>query len=754
MKPLARRRPRWALLSVALFALGATAALPTGGPERAPVRRAASATAETEARVIVKYRADSALMRALSASGKAPAPPQNAQAMSARLGITLVDGRAIGAQAQALRASGITSRELAARLAAQPEVEFAEVDGRMHALAAPNDPLYAAQPSASLAVGQWYLRAPSSAGIVDATSTVSAINAEAAWNVTTGSANVVVAVLDTGVRRDHPDLTSKLLAGYDFISTTPVSNDGDGRDADPADPGDFDSTDSSSWHGTQTAGLVGAATNNGVGMASVGRDVMVLPVRVLGTGGGFDSDIQAAMLWAGGLSSVPNVNPNPAKVINLSLGAKGVCNAAYLDVVRQLSVAGVVVVAAAGNDGLAVGTPANCQGVSGGVAYGVIAVAGVRHAGTKVGYSDLGPEIAIAAPAGNCVNATGNCLYPLLTTSNSGASAPVSHAAGGSIYTGVGADASLGTSFAAPLVSGTVGLMFAANPSMTPAQALAALKASARAFPASGSSVGVATCVAPSATAQNSECYCTTSTCGAGLLDAGAAVNGVAANLAVANVVASSTQVVAADTIGLSGALSRASATGAAVQTYAWSIAAGSSIASFTTATNASTAALKTSAPGSVVVALTITDSAGKSATTKTTLAVVAPTTAAFVATPGGVTVGTPVALDASTSSAANGRIVSYQWTLGAGTSIANFTGATNAATAALATTGVGNVTVNLQVTDEAGKTSTTSQTLTVSAVPSSSGGGALGLGGLLAWLLAVCCAWAVTPNGSRPRAD
>ena len=760
MKNPTRRRPAWALLSLALFALGATAALPTGGPERGPLRRvepataAAPATADTEARVIVKYKADSTLMRALSATtGAAAAPPQHAQALSARLGLALTDGRPIGAQAQALRGSGMSSRALADRLAAQPDVDYAVVDGRMQALAAPNDPRYGVQTSTTPAAGQWYLRAPSSATIVDTSSTVSAINAEAAWAVTTGSASVVVAVLDTGVRRDHPDLTAKLLAGYDFVSSTTISNDGDGRDADPSDPGDHDSSGNSSWHGTQTSGLVGAATNNGVGMASVGRDVMVLPVRVLGTGGGFDSDIQAAMLWAGGLSSTPIANPNPAKVINLSLGAKGACSAAYLDVVRQLNAAGVVVVAASGNDGLAVGTPANCQGASGGVAYGVIAVAGVRHAGTKVGYSDLGPEIAIAAPAGNCVNATGTCLYPLLTTSNSGTTTPVSNAAGGSIYTGVGADASLGTSFAAPLVSGTVGLMFSANPSLTAAQVLAALKSTARAFPASGSGVGVTACTVPTTTAQDTECYCTTSTCGAGLMDAGAAVARAASGVAVANVVASATRAVVADAVTLNGALSRASATGAAIQTYAWSIATGSSLASFTTATNASTAALKTTGAGTVVVALTVTDNAGKSATTKTSLAISAPTTAAFVASPASVVAGTPFDLDAASSTAANGRIVGYQWALTGGASIASFVGATNASTATLATTASGSVNVSLTVTDEAGKTSTTSQTLAVSAVPSSGGGGAMSLGWLLGWLAAVFGASVVRPR-ALPRVD
>jgi serine protease len=208
-------------------------------------------------------------------------------------------------------------------------------------------------------------------------------------------------------------------------------------------------------------------------------------------------------------------NPNTARVINMSLGSAGTCSAAYQDAVNQLTAASVVVVVSAGNDGLTVGTPANCSGV--------IAVAGVRHSGTKVGYSDLGTAVTISAPAGNCVNLTGTCLYPILTTSNTGTSTPVAGAAGAK-YTGGGSDASLGTSFSAPLVSGTVALMLSANASLTPAQVISALKSTARAFPSTGAATGVSACTAPTSVAQSSECYCTTTTCGAGMLDAGLAV--------------------------------------------------------------------------------------------------------------------------------------------------------------------------------------------------------------------------------------
>ena len=598
-------------LGLAVFlALGAALA---HGAERAPARKpAAAAAAETEARVIVKFRSDSTLTRALAA--RPSGGPQNAQALSARLGMALRDGRELGARSQLVFASGMSSATLAARLAAQPDVEYAVVDGRQRALAAPNDPLYPAGQLGTPVAGQWYLRAP------DAT-IVSAINAMSAWDVTTGRSSVVVAVLDTGIRPEHPDLQGKLFPGYDFIHDTPTANDGDGRDADPSDPGDgvtqadidnqvpgctTSDIANSSWHGTQTAGLIGAATNNGVGMASAGRDIRVLPLRVLGKCGGYDSDIQDAMRWAAGMavSGVP-ANPNPAKVINLSLGSQAACSASYQDLVNQLTAAGIVVVAAAGNEGLAVGTPANCSGV--------LAVAGVRHAGTKVGYSDLGPEVGIAAPAGNCVNLTGTCLFPLLTTANSGTAGPVA-----SIYTDGGSNASIGTSFSAPLVAGTAALMLSANRTLTPAQLIAALKSSARPFPTSGAPAGVTACRAPSSTPQDGECYCTTTTCGAGMLDASAAVAAVAK--LTANVYAPVTSTVGTG-IGVDGTGSVATAANPIV-TYQWAIVGGSGTAAFTSATNVPTATLVASVAGSVTVSLTVTDSANNSDTNTATLAV------------------------------------------------------------------------------------------------------------------------------------
>jgi serine protease len=506
---------------------------------------AQNATTERAARVIVKYKADSPLLRERAMSAQARHALQ-VEALGSRVGLALRAGAGVAERAHVVFANGITSEQLAKRLEAESDIEYAVPDRRIRRVSVPNDPLYLTGPpvagtSGGPVAGQWYLRAP-------ADTVQSSINVEPAWDLSAGGSGVVVATIDTGVRFDHPDLQravfgGSLLPGYDMISDPDVANDGDGRDADPSDPGDWltlaeveqtggpfyqcdTQAEPSSWHGTQTSGVIGALTNNGLGMASVGHGARILPVRVLGKCGGYDSDVIAGMMWATGLP-VPGVpaNPNPARVLNLSLGYDGACTGAYVDAIAQITAAGAVIVVAAGNStGHAVGTPANCPGV--------IAVAGLRHVGTKVGFSDLGPEISVSAPGGNCVNigAGDACLYPILTTSNAGLTTPTSDASGGSIYTD-SFNASLGTSFSAPLVAGTVALMLSVRPALTPAQVRGLLQATARPFPTTGGgTIGtpVAQCTPPQPQGASQidqlECYCTTLTCGAGMLDAGAAV--------------------------------------------------------------------------------------------------------------------------------------------------------------------------------------------------------------------------------------
>ena len=516
-----------------------------------PLHSQTAASPPVRARVIVKLRSDSPLVPKAAVAG-APIRPMHAKALAARLGIAMDDGAPVAPRTQVVLADGVTSAELAQRLAREPDVEYAVPDVRRHRATAPNDPLYASGvPGNGPAVGQWYLRAP------DAT-VASSINIEPAWSVTLGSPSVVVADVDSGVRFDHPDLLAvaaggKLLPGYDMISDPGTANDGDGRDADASDPGDWITakeannraselygctaldpktgqytSEDSSWHGTQISGIIGAITNNGIGMAGVGPNLRVLPVRVLGKCGGFDSDIIAGMRWAAGIP-VPGTppNPNPARVINLSLGGEGACHAGYADAVAQILAAGTAIVASAGNDaGHVPISPANCAGV--------IAVAGLRHAGTKVGFSNVGQNVTISAPAGNCVNVDQGspCLYPILTASNAGTTTPTD-----SIYTD-SFNASLGTSFSAPLVSGVIGLMLSVEPALTPARVREVLQATSRAFPTTGGSdATVPLCALPQLDASGNpvdqlECYCTTYTCGAGMLDGGAALTALASNAA------------------------------------------------------------------------------------------------------------------------------------------------------------------------------------------------------------------------------
>ncbi len=701
----------WPLMLGLLLASGAALAgekMPQR-VSRAAADAAAGLDDDGNARVIVKYRSGSTLA----------ASRRGAAHLGERLQLNLQDGHVLGARSQSLRARGISPQALAARLAAEADVEWAQPVRRKTVRAAvPNDPLFGDnQTSATPVVGQWYLRAP------DAT-LVSAINAVGAWSITTGSASVTVAVLDSGVRLDHPDLAGKLWSGYDFISRDTTANDNQsGRDADPRDPGDWSTASdscgasNSSWHGTQVAGLVGAATNNGQGIAGTGRDTMVLPVRVLGRCGGFDDDIIAGMRWAAGLSNASGCgsasavsagcNPHPAKVLNLSLGSAGTCSNAYAQVIADLNAAGVTVVVASGNDtGHAVNEPANCAGA--------LAVAGVRHAGTKVGYSNIGPEVAIAAPAGNCVNDTGLCLYPLVTTDNSGTSTP-----GTNRYSD-GNVPSLGTSFATPIVAASAALLLAVDPTLTPAQIKSTLQATARPFPTVGAQAnGARLCRAPSALDQV-ECYCTTTTCGAGLLDIGAAVARVArvAAAPVAVMQSSVDQPTVGAVVVVDGGPSSA-----AVVTRQWTVVSGA--ASISGSTSAATTQVQMAGAGRVTVRLAVTDSSGQSASVDKSFDVKTGPTAAFSVDRPDPTVGGPVMVNATPSVVAPGRGLRYRWSL-LGETPAEFSTATNAATAVLVPTSTGgDLQVQLTVTDSQEEFHTTSQNLIVTAAPTASISGA-----------------------------
>ncbi len=299
------------------------------------------------------------------------------------------------------------------------------------------------------------------------------INLPTRWDTGTGSSSVVVAVIDTGILPGHPDIagSANLVAGFDMISNPFIANDGDGRDADPSDPGDAVTAGQcypgsparpNSWHGTHVAGTVGVGnTDNSLGVAGVNWQVRVQAIRALGKCGGTTTDINAAIRWAAGLP-VPDltVNATPAKVINMSLGGPGACSgspsqqAAIDDAVAQ----GVTVVVAAGNSALDASqeSPASCGDV--------ITVAAADARGRLVRrYSNFGAAVEIMAPGGD-VNRDDD--------SDGNPDGVLSMVQGGYAYYN-------GTSMAAPHVAGVAALMLAADPTLTPAQILARLQAGA-----------------------------------------------------------------------------------------------------------------------------------------------------------------------------------------------------------------------------------------------------------------------------------
>ncbi|HEX5485545.1 MAG TPA: S8 family peptidase [Limnobacter sp.] len=322
-----------------------------------------------------------------------------------------------------------------------------------------------------------------------------------------GTSPTVVAVLDTGVRFDHPMLLGHLLPGYDFVSDAFNGNDGQttgasDRDADPTDPGDgvsvtdlaadpgCGSVSSSSWHGTFTAGMIAGNPIASEGVFPMDWNAVVEPVRVLGKCGGYTTDLADAIRWAAGLSvnGVP-ANPYPAKIINLSLGASGACvNAIEGQAVADARAAGALVVVAAGNNGGTVDTPANCPGA--------LAVAGTDQQGLKANYSNFGSPVALTAPGGDSA-------YPMWGAGNTGIAGPLTNT-----YS-----AKIGTSFAAPQVSAALAMAHALNPSLSPDQLVSQLLATTRPFL---STSGYPAC---STSSTGTFCNCTTATCGSGMLD-------------------------------------------------------------------------------------------------------------------------------------------------------------------------------------------------------------------------------------------
>ncbi|TQV89578.1 S8 family peptidase [Aliikangiella coralliicola] len=289
------------------------------------------------------------------------------------------------------------------------------------------------------------------------------INAAKAWNTHNGD-NVVVAVLDTGYTK-HRDLIDNIVQGYDFISDAFQARDGDGRDNEALDEGDWCGARTSSWHGTHVAGTIGAVTDNERGVAGVAYGVKILPVRVLGRCGGFISDVADAIVWAAGGSvvGVP-VNRHPAKVINLSLGGSGRCGATYQQAINFARAKGATVVVSGGNGNtdVSVQRPANCKGV--------VSVAANSREGNRAYYSNFGAGIDVTAPGGE-TEITAD--YGVLSTLNNGMTTP-----GGDTY-----GFYQGTSMAAPHVAGIAALLYSKNASITPREVETILKQTARPIP-------------------------------------------------------------------------------------------------------------------------------------------------------------------------------------------------------------------------------------------------------------------------------
>lgn len=360
--------------------------------------------------------------------------------------------------------------ELAQRLGTHPDVLYAEPDRRVRAAAfVPNDPGL---------TYQWYLFEQYGIGADDA------------WDMERGAAGVVVAILDTGILT-HADIDpARVLSGYDFVSDPSISNDGDGRDADPSDPGDAvvanecgagDPAENSSWHGLQLTGLIGATADNGIGMAGINHVSRLLPVRVLGKCGGDISDIIKAILWSAGLpvDTVP-ANPAPAQVINLSFATPFACTPAVQDAIDRATAAGAIVVAAAGNENgtdVADILPAGCDNV--------IAVTATDRAGAVAAYANIGDRVLLAAPGGDNAN-------PILSIYNTGITAPAADT-----YAYVA-----GTSVAAAQVTAAVSLLLSTQPGLTLGDVRRILQQTARAYTGG----------------------CPANNCGAGILDLAAAV--------------------------------------------------------------------------------------------------------------------------------------------------------------------------------------------------------------------------------------
>ncbi|MCP4360113.1 MAG: S8 family serine peptidase [Chloroflexi bacterium] len=483
---------KWMFFIVFLVLLGAVISAnlrqQTAAASEDPIRltlpeEQAKESSPPTSQIIVKFKESAAMAGMMAADGNG-----RAAQLSQAAGVQVSYLREMSGDSyvyklpQALPVSEVT--QMIANMTALPDVEYAEPDRILGIDGQPQRTVFTPDlvPNDSRYGEQWHYKY--TAG------TSEGMNLEPTWDKTTGSSSTVVAVIDTGILLGHTDLSGKLVPGYDFITDVPTANDGNGRDSNPSDPGDWTNPDecftgwpgsTSSWHGTHVGGTIGASTNNNLGVAGVNWNAKLLPVRVLGRCGGFTSDILDGMRWAAGIavSGVP-ANANPAKVLNLSLGGGGVCSNAQQSAIDDIVNVGAVVVVAAGNENQNASNvnPASCNNV--------VTVAANDRGGDKASYSNFGSVVDVAAPGGEtAITANG-----ILSTLDSGVTIPANDNAY-AFYQG--------TSMATPHVAGLVSLMFDYKPTLTTGQLTSLLQSSARSFP-TGSS-------------------CTTSLCGSGIAD-------------------------------------------------------------------------------------------------------------------------------------------------------------------------------------------------------------------------------------------
>ena len=461
----ARRTVYATLVLPALLVLSTLAGLPAqaqGQPEPTAddtVHTGRGPAADgAETRFVVKFRDPSA------ASSKGQLLRSQAYSDAGRrLGVSLrevrADSRNVAVATAGKRLTPQAAQQMADELAASPGVEYAEVDTFLRpAASAPNDTYYQLQ---------WNLFEEPGG-----------IRVPGAWERSTG-AGQIVAVVDSGIT-PHSDLQDNIVPGFDFISDSLASRDGDGRDPNPRDEGDWCGSEASSWHGTHVAGIIAAATNNSKGVAGIAYGAKVQPLRAMGACGGYMSDVSDAVLWAVG-AALPGIppNPTPARVVNLSLGAAAECSTTFQNTLNFAADRGAVVVVAAGNDNRPAAdfTPANCEKV--------ITVASTGREGGRAPYSNYGPAVDISAPGGSSGNG-------IASTLNMGTTTP-----GQETYM-----YRQGTSMAAPHAAGVAALLLAADGTLTPDQVEKILKDTARPLPQT----------------------CDVSGCGSGLLDAAAAL--------------------------------------------------------------------------------------------------------------------------------------------------------------------------------------------------------------------------------------